>query len=90
MIIDNDYDVAENLNSFFKDAVSSLEIKRNSDILKNVPSNMKDLIELAICKYEVHRSILIIKDKIKPSGHFSFSHIAMSDVNREIYGVKSK
>ena len=63
-LIQNDDKVAETLNTFFKNAVSTLDINENSYIVNNESSTILDLVEKAIKKYEVHPSILLIKNKI--------------------------
>ena len=83
-------DIAATFNSFFDNAVSSLDINANADILNHVPENLTDPIDRVICKYKVHPSILTIKNKINIDKTFSFSHINITDVKREIDNLNSK
>ena len=59
-IISEDMEVAETLNNFFKNAVHSLSISENVDLL--IPTeNTLNTVDKAITKYESHPSILNIK-----------------------------
>ena len=64
-IIQNDEKVAETLNSFFENAVSSLKLNENSFVINNEHKSIQDPIEKIIVKCQFHSSILIIKNKIK-------------------------
>ena len=50
-IIQNDENVAETLNSFFKNAVSSLKLNESSFVIKNEHKNIQDPVEKIIVKY---------------------------------------
>ena len=54
-IIQNEEKVAETLNSFFKNAVSSLKLNVNS-FINNEHKNIQDPIEKIIVKYQLHSS----------------------------------
>ena len=60
----DDSEVAEELNNFFKEAVSTLAVNENSYIINPDSLNISDPIEKAISKYKFHPSILLINDKI--------------------------
>ena len=63
MLLQDDSEVAEELNKFFKEAV--LDLDANEIYIINLdPISMSDPIEKAISKYKVHASILLINDKI--------------------------
>ena len=62
-IISEDKDVAEKLSSYFENAVKSLEIIENKEILTSI-NGVDDPIDISIKKYEIHPSILLIKEKI--------------------------
>ena len=49
-------DVSEELNNFFKEAVSTLDINENSYIINLNTINIPDPIEKAIDKYKFHPS----------------------------------
>ena len=60
-IIQNDEKVAETLNSFFENAVSSLKLNENSFVINNEHKNIQDPTKKITVKYIFHPSILIIK-----------------------------
>ena len=64
-LIQNDDKVAETLNTFFKNAVSTLDINENSYIVNNESSTILDPVERDIKNYEIHPSMLLIKNKIR-------------------------
>ena len=59
-LLQDDSEVAEELNNFFKEAVSTLDVNENSYLI-NLPQT---LLKKAISKYQFHPSILLINDKI--------------------------
>ena len=61
----DDSKTAEEMNNFFKNAVSTLDIKENSFIINHDNSHNTDPVEKAIEKYKFHPSILLIKEKTK-------------------------
>ena len=61
----DDSKIAEEMNNFFKNAVSTLDIKENSFIINHDNSHITDPVEKAIEKYKFHPSILLIKEKTK-------------------------
>ena len=58
-VIQNDKRVAETLNSFFENAVSSLKLNENSFVINNELKNIQDPIEKIIVKYHFHPICLI-------------------------------
>ena len=64
-LIQNGNKVAETLNTFFKNAVSTLDINENSYIVNNESSTILDPVERDIKNYEIHPSMLLIKNKIR-------------------------
>ena len=81
-IISEDMEVAETLNNFFKNAVHSLSISENVDLLTPTENSLNP-VDNAITKYESHPSILKIKENVKFT-HFSFSEIELSEVEQEL------
>ena len=59
-LLQDDSEVAEELNNFFKEAVSTLDVNENSYLI-NLPQT---LLKKAISKYQFHPSTLLINDKI--------------------------
>ena len=88
-VIQNDKRVAETLNSFFENAVSSLKLNEKSFVIDKKHKNIQDPIEKIIIKYQLHSSILIIKNKIKYTNNFRFKHVMLSDIKNEIKGLNS-
>ena len=88
-ILDDDQEVAEELNSFFENTVSSLDIIENTDILDDA-SNFSDPVDKAIFKYKFHPSILAIKNKTPNKIVFSFNEVTISDVEKEISNINHK
>ena len=74
IILDN-IKISEELNSFFKNATNSLEIKE---------------IEKAILKFKNHPSVLTIKSKLEVSEQFSFQNTAVYDIKKEIANLDVK
>ena len=83
-IIQKDGKIAETLNSFFENAVSSLKLNENSFVINNEHKYIQDPIEKIIVKYQFHRSILIIKNKIENTNTFRFKHVILSDIKNEL------
>ena len=63
-LLQDDSEAAEELNNFFKEAVSALDVNENSYIINPDSTNISDPIEKAKNKYKFHPSILLINDKI--------------------------
>ena len=84
VLIQNDDGVAEALNTFFRNAVSTLDINQNSYIVNNESSTILDPVERAIKKYEIHASILLIKNKIGNQKSFKLEGINVSNIVKEI------
>ena len=87
-IVSTDEEVSEKFNSFFKNAVTSLEIQENKFLLSDT-CGINDPIEIALKKYKVHPSILKIKETVSEST-FSLKVISSSDVEHELKSLNSK
>ena len=78
------------MNSFFKNAVLTLDMKENSYITNYNISYITDPIEEAKEKCNFHPSILLIKEKTKcKANSFDFVPVIVNDVEKEIKKVKS-
>ena len=86
-ILSEDKVVSETLNTFFKNAVKSLDITENSFLLTF--ANESDPVEKSIKKFENHPSILKIKEKVF-NPYFSFSPITYEEVQKEVLKLKTK
>ena len=89
-LIQNDNKIKETLNTFSKNAVSTLDIIENSYIVNNESSTILDTVERAIKKYEINPSILLIKNKIGNEKSFKFEAISVSDIEKEIKTINPK
>ena len=85
----DDSKIAEEMNNFFKNAVSTLNIKENSFIINHDNSHITDPVEKAIEKYKFHPSILLIKEKTKcVADSFDFVSVSADEVEKEIKKAK--
>ena len=89
-VINSLLSVAETLNTFFKNAVSTLNIYENSYIVNNESSTILDPMERTIKKYEIHPGILLIKNKKGNEKSFKFEAISVFDIDKEIKTINLK
>ena len=59
-------------------------------LANNDSSTILDLVEKAIKKYEIHPSILLIKNKISNKKSVKFEAIRVSDIEKEIKTINPK
>ena len=59
-------------------------------LANNDSSTILDLVEKAIKKYEIHPSILLIKNKIGNEKSFKFEAVSVSDIEKEIKTINLK
>ena len=85
-----DQNIADELNTFFKDAVSNLNINENTYIINHDLDNGLDSVDKAICKYKFHSSILLIKSKLENHKFFLFQPIPKFDMEKEIRNIDPK
>ena len=84
-LLQDDKNIAEEMNSFFKSAVLTLDIKENSYITNHNIPYITDPIEKAIEKYKFHPNVLLIKGKTKcEADSFDFVPVTVNDVVKEI------
>ena len=69
-------EVAEELNNFLKEAVSTLDVSENFYIISPDSVYISDPFEKALSKYKFHPSILVINDKIVNQDKFSLKPIS--------------
>ena len=86
-IINEDIEVAETLNNWFEESVSSLNISIPEKYMKEVSENM-DPIESIVKKISAHPSILKIKEVINKS-MFSFRTTNICEVEIEIQNLNT-
>ena len=89
-LLHDDSEVAEELNNFFKEAVSILDVNENSYIINCDSINISDPIEKAMSKYKFHPSILLIKDKVTNQDKFSFKPISKLEIQNEVQLINPK
>ena len=80
-MIPNDHEVAETLNSFFDNAVRTLNIQAPINFMNTI-GNIKDSVQAAILKYANHPNILKIKVITKTP--FSFQNVSMNEIQIEL------
>ena len=88
--LQDDSEVVEELNNIFKEAVSTLDVNRNSYITNPDSVNISDPIEKAISKYKFYPSILLINDKIVNQDKIFFKPISKLDMEKEFQLINTK
>ena len=92
-VLQNDSEIAEKLNEFFKDAVSILGITENYFIRNEDYKSISDPVQSAIVKFESHPSITLIKKILQclyKWKYFKFEPVSLSDVELEIRFLNPK
>ena len=89
-IIEKDDKLVETFNTFFKEAVSKLDIKENIDIINLDLSDCEDPVDIAIEKFKYHPSILKIKEMVSNNIEFNFSEISLTDVEDQMRKLNTK
>ena len=89
-LLQNDQEIANELNTSFKDTDSNLEINENPYIINQVSDDVLDPVEKCINKYKFHTSILLIKTRIKIQNLFSFHAIDRNDIMSELLKTDPK
>ena len=79
--------MADTLNTFFENAVTSLGIPQIDHFLTDF-SNINDPIERIIRKFSKHPSILKINETIRKST-FNFQYSDLNEIQTEILNLKS-
>lgn len=87
-IISEDQEVAETLNSFFKDAVKNLNIPEPIEYITEC--NDQDPIKVAINKFAKHPSILKINEIVNPAQNFGFTETDLESVCTLVKNLKTK
>ena len=89
-LLHEDTEVAKELNNFFKEAASTLDVNENSYIINPGSIYFSSSIEKTISKYKLHPSILLINDKIVNQGKFYFKPISKLDIEKEVQLINPK
>ena len=88
-ILSEDVEVAKTLNSFFENAVKTLDISENTPLLNISSEKIDDPIDRLLEKFASHPSILKIR-KMVTDEHFSFSEVDLVDVEKELLQLNAK
>ena len=89
-VITNEKEVAEKMNNFFIETIEDLQIESFTPTNVNT-INPNNIIENIILKYEMHPSILKIKEYIMlEEKQFSFTLTSQEELQKEIEKVDSK
>ena len=86
-ILQDDTKIAEELNTFLKNAVSKLDVNENASIINQNFHNFDDPVDRAIEMYKYHSSTILINQKTGNQNKFSFEPVALSDVVKQIKGI---
>ena len=78
-ILSNDKVVADEINSFFKNATKNLGITENTYIADN-SNDFTDPVNKAIDKFKNHPSILLIQSEVANDSTSSFNEASLSDI----------
>ena len=89
-LIQNDQEIANELNTFFKDTVSNLNINENPYIINQVSDDSLDPVEKCINQYKFYPSILLIKNRIKIQNLSSFHVIDRNDMMSQLLKIDLK
>ena len=85
-------EVAEILNEYFIDAVKNLEIEKCIDDIEQLkqPEGIDEVIENIIKKYQLHPSILKIKEHVKVKNKFTFDDATENEIYTKIKSLDPK
>ena len=86
----DDDQIAKELNKFFKNVVSALNIKENRFITNRSSDGITDPVDKAIDKYKFHPSILLMQKHLKNHDIFSFKTVDIGDKEKEINNINPK
>ena len=89
-LLKNDQEIPNELNTFFKDTASNLEMNKNPYIINQILYDIFDPVEKCINKDKFHPSKLLIKNQIKIQNLFSFHVTERNDMMRELLKVVSR
>ena len=80
-ILSNDKVVADEINSFFKNATKNLKITKNTYIVDN-SNDITDPVNKAIDKFKNDPNILSIQRKVANDSTFSFNEASLPDIEK--------
>ena len=86
-LLKNEQEITNELNTFFKDTASNLEMNKNPYIINQILHDIFDPLEKCINKDKFHPSKLLIKNRIKIKNLFSFHATERNDMMRELLKI---
>ena len=89
-VLQDDDLIAKELNKFFKNAVSTLNIKENRFITNRSSDGITDPIDKAIDKYQFHPSIPLKRKYLKNHDVFPFKTVELGDIEKELNNINPK
>ena len=89
VIISDNKEVAEKLNTFFIESVENLKVEAGLSCDDSNVNTCLDIDEI-IKKYTSHPSILKIKEHVKLDGQFTFKNITEEKINKDIRELNPK
>ena len=72
--------ISKELNQFFKNTTKALNVRIKLYLIDE--SELPDAVNKSISKYRNHRSILLIKVKIRNPATFSFNKASLADIEK--------
>ena len=82
--------IGKELNKFFKNDVSTLNIKENGVITSRTSDCTTDSIDIIMDKYKFRLNILLIQKHLENHHIFSFKTVEIGDIKKEINNINSK
>ena len=89
-LLQDDQKIADELNTFFNNAVTNLYINDNTYIINHNSGNLSRPVDKAICKYKFHTRIVLIKSKLENQKLFSFQPTSKFGMEKEIQNIDLK
>ena len=83
-ILPNGKEVADEINSLFKNATKDLGITENNTYIVDNSNDITDPVNKAIDKFKNHPSILLIQCKVANDSTFSFNEACLPDIEKEL------
>ena len=79
-----------NSSTFFNNAVSNLNINKNTYIINHNSGSISDPVDKAFCKYKFQPSTLLRKSRLENQNLFSFQPISRFNMEKEIPNIDVK
>ena len=89
-LLQNDQEIANELSTIFKNTAWSLVVIENPYIINQVSDDILDLAEKCINKYQLNRSILLIKNRFNIQNLFLFHAIERNGMMRKLLNIDPK